>query len=105
MVWFGGRLIVYYQRRKKPTLICTGTAEQQGVGVVMVVAVIVVVVVVVVVPLGERSISTRGKKFKIKSESGKLFAQSLWCLSELHHNSVDSPRLCQKECKKSHYLV
>ena len=40
------------------------------------------------VPLGERSISTRGKKFRIKSEGGKLFAQSWWCLSALHHRGV-----------------
>ena len=41
------------------------------------------------VPLGERSISSRGKKkFRIKSEGGKLFAQSWWCLSALHHRVV-----------------
>jgi|SRR5882762_4098180 len=38
------------------------------------------------VPLGERSISTRGKKLRINSEGGKLFAQKWWCLSVLHHS-------------------
>ena len=55
MVWFGGRLIVYYQCREKPTLICAGTAEQQGRGTMMVVVVVVYIVYIMISTFATKS--------------------------------------------------
>jgi len=59
----------------------------------------------VLFPLVRGAFLLEEKKFRIKSEGGKLFAQSWWCLSALHHTLTNFQRPPIRETRSAAEVV